>query len=184
MVKTECTVCGREYVYDSCRGHTRARCNSCVANACRYDFKARIVEFLGGACSKCGYDKCLAALVPHHIDPTTKRFSFGNARCRAWARVVEELKKCVLLCANCHAEEHALHQQRVGVHIRKPERITIEWPSRSKLTRMVRDTPLSLIARSLGVSGVAVKKRCKKLGIETRGRGAWAKERATVLRSV
>lgn len=70
--------------------------------------KLQLVEMLGGKCSKCGYDKNLSALHFHHIDPSQKNFKLGmrilsNKRMEF---ILEELKKCELLCANCHAEEH------------------------------------------------------------------------------
>lgn len=71
--------------------------------------KQRIVDSMGGKCSECGYNKCLDALELHHINPETKEFSLGGMRARpkSWSIVVEELKKCVLLCANCHREVEA-----------------------------------------------------------------------------
>ena len=59
----------------------------------------------GGRCELCGYDRCLAALQFHHVDPATKRFALsqeGVSRSLSTARA--EAAKCVLLCANCHAE--------------------------------------------------------------------------------
>lgn len=68
--------------------------------------KARIIESMGGRCNICGYNKCNGALELHHIDPHEKELSFGGIRAnpKAWDKIVEELKKCVLLCANCHRE--------------------------------------------------------------------------------
>jgi 5-methylcytosine-specific restriction endonuclease McrA len=63
-----------------------------------------IAEF-GGACQICGYDRFPGALQFHHRDPQSKAFGIaldGAARSLAGAR--EEAAKCVLLCANCHAE--------------------------------------------------------------------------------
>ena len=62
---------------------------------------------LGGKCSKCGYNKCLEALDFHHdkgnkegmISKLTKDFSKQKS--------LKEVKKCILLCANCHRELHA-----------------------------------------------------------------------------
>jgi hypothetical protein len=34
--------------------------------------KLLLVEYKGGKCECCGYDKCIAALEFHHLDPTTK----------------------------------------------------------------------------------------------------------------
>ena len=68
--------------------------------------KQKAVELLGGKCSRCGYNKCFRALQFHHVDRTSKKFGIAEKGVtRAWALVQEELKKCILLCANCHAEE-------------------------------------------------------------------------------
>jgi hypothetical protein len=70
--------------------------------------KAILVEDAGGACVLCGYDRTPAALQFHHLDPAAKRFHMshaGVARSLAGARA--EAAKCVLLCANCHAEVEA-----------------------------------------------------------------------------
>lgn len=59
----------------------------------------------GGRCSLCGYDRCMRALEFHHLDASTKSFGISvEGSTRAWHRVVEEIRKCVLLCANCHRE--------------------------------------------------------------------------------
>lgn len=73
----------------------------------RRDLKKKAVELLGGKCSSCGYDKSVAALHFHHVKGD-KEFGIAHkGRTNGWKKVVEELKKCVLICANCHAEEHA-----------------------------------------------------------------------------
>lgn len=72
----------------------------------RRKIKKQAVELLGGKCNKFGYDKCLRALQFHHINPALKKFGIAEKGItRAWSEVVEELKKCILLCANCHAEQ-------------------------------------------------------------------------------
>lgn len=65
----------------------------------------------GGCCSKCGYSKCLAALQFHHIDPKNKKFGItaalrGSRNKFSRDEIMEEVKKCILLCANCHFELH------------------------------------------------------------------------------
>jgi hypothetical protein len=74
----------------------------------RINSKKKIVAALGGKCRVCGYDKCHQALHAHHIDPTKKEFGFGAFRAspKSWERAIVELKKCILLCGNCHAEFH------------------------------------------------------------------------------
>lgn len=68
--------------------------------------KERIVQSMGGTCYVCGYDRYIGAMDLHHIDPSTKLFSMGGMRAnpKAWSRIVEELRKCILVCANCHRE--------------------------------------------------------------------------------
>ena len=70
------------------------------------DRKFKAVELLGGKCSICGYNKCLDALEFHHLDPSKKEFAFNKMRLISWPRMIKELKKCILLCANCHRETH------------------------------------------------------------------------------
>jgi predicted HNH restriction endonuclease len=75
------------------------------------------LQYMGGACCRCGYATCEAALVFHHKDPGSKDFSFSERGItRSWQRIKDELDKCVLLCANCHAEVHARQHASVTVH--------------------------------------------------------------------
>ena len=87
------------------------RCKLCRQEqvaAHRRRVKQMLVREAGGSCRVCGYDRCVAALQFHHLDPNEKRFglaSEGFTRSIDSAR--EEASKCVLLCANCHAEVEA-----------------------------------------------------------------------------
>jgi cytochrome c553 len=63
-----------------------------------------LVEEAGGRCAVCGYERCAVALHFHHVDPTTKLFAVNMARGKSLAAYRAEAEKCVLLCANCHAE--------------------------------------------------------------------------------
>jgi hypothetical protein len=81
------------------------RCRSEAVSQRRRRVKAQLVAEAGGACALCGYDRHLGALQFHHLDPAQKRFaiaSVGTALSLDRARA--EVTKCVLLCANCHAE--------------------------------------------------------------------------------
>lgn len=71
--------------------------------------KENIVESLGGKCCICGYNKCLNSLHFHHLVPTEKEFQLGQARGNpiSWDKIIKEVKKCALLCSNCHGELHA-----------------------------------------------------------------------------
>ena len=64
-------------------------------------------EYKGNKCIICGYNKCPRALSFHHIDPKKKDFTLSDrGLTRSWAKILEEIDKCVLLCANCHMEVH------------------------------------------------------------------------------
>lgn len=61
---------------------------------------------MGDKCSLCGYDKARTALELHHLNSDEKEFTVGQCLNRAWDTLHEEIKKCVLVCANCHREIH------------------------------------------------------------------------------
>lgn len=56
-------------------------------------------------CSKCGDDRHYV-LDFHHTNPENKLNTVSNLVYISWKRVEEEINKCVVLCANCHREEH------------------------------------------------------------------------------
>lgn len=101
-----CTICGKAYIYKRKTNTTMKKCNNCAINHRRHELKKRAVELLGGKCSVCGYNKSIKALQFHHIDPSQKSFVISGQHCRSWKKIEEEIKKCILLCANCHAELH------------------------------------------------------------------------------
>ncbi len=71
----------------------------------RKERKQKLIDLLGGQCSKCGYKRCNAALDFHHLED--KNFGISNfGLCRSWEKLVKEVKKCILLCKNCHTEMH------------------------------------------------------------------------------
>ena len=72
------------------------------------------LEFLGGRCVRCGYDRCIEALEVHHLESSEKDFGISaKGYTRSWNRIRTELEKCELLCANCHRETHAKLQLSV-----------------------------------------------------------------------
>jgi transposase len=89
-------------------GYRCAKCGREAVVRRRRKVKAILVDEAGGECSICGYSRCVAALVFHHVSPRDKRFSISERGvARSLARAREEASKCVLLCANCHAEVEA-----------------------------------------------------------------------------
>ena len=71
--------------------------------------KERIVQSFGGKCGICNYSACIDAFDLHHLDPSQKEFSMASIRAwpKSWEKIVNELRKCALLCCRCHREVHA-----------------------------------------------------------------------------
>ena len=90
------------------RGYYRCtKCRSERVAQRRRKVKALLVEYKGGQCEKCGYNKCLAALEFHHLDPTQKDFGIsGNGNTFKLDTMKKEADKCILVCSNCHKEIH------------------------------------------------------------------------------
>lgn len=68
--------------------------------------KRALVAMLGGKCHRCPYSKCIAALDFHHKDRASKSFVISRNLTRSLDVLKAEAAKCILLCANCHREEH------------------------------------------------------------------------------
>lgn len=82
------------YEYQKLRGLTR---------------KLHLIELRGGCCEKCGYNKNLAALDFHHKDPNEKENGLDVRKLSNSSMdwIMKEFDKCLVLCANCHREEHS-----------------------------------------------------------------------------
>ena len=70
------------------------------------EIKKKAIEYKGGICIRCGYNKCYGALKFHHRDPEEKDAMWHQLRLRSWKAIQYELDKCDLLCGNCHDEVH------------------------------------------------------------------------------
>lgn len=107
-----CKFCGAsdpKDFYEVGRKRIKTRCRKCHAkeqvNRFR-EYKRLAVEYKGGKCIKCGYDKCLACLDFHHPDPSQKDPRWRMMRNWTFENVKCELDKCWLVCRNCHGEIH------------------------------------------------------------------------------
>lgn len=61
-------------------------------------------------CLKCGETRSWC-LVWHHVDPNNKTFNIGagTPRIEVREKIIEETKKCVNLCDNCHRDFHHIY---------------------------------------------------------------------------
>lgn len=156
-------------------------------NRWRNRAKHRIVEALGGKCIICGFDKWTESLDFHHINPKEKLFNLSSLGIskgsKNWKSIVEEARKCVILCANCHRAYHSGHAELPETlikfdesfaeyrepkkpKVKKPKKkriqpTKIDWPSIEILHSMLEQSNYSAVGRELGVSDNAVRKHIK-----------------------
>jgi hypothetical protein len=74
-------------------------------NVLKWAKKIKAINYLGGKCDKCGDDN-IFHLVFHHLESSNKEKCINNLKNNRWTIIEKELKKCQLLCNNCHAEVH------------------------------------------------------------------------------
>lgn len=65
---------------------------------------------LSNGCKFCGYNKYAIALEFHH-NGEDKEFNIGS--CQDLEKIKKEMKKCTLLCKNCHAELNEMFSKRI-----------------------------------------------------------------------
>jgi hypothetical protein len=98
--KVICERCGNE------SKDRRKLCGGCRVVLSRQKKKILLIEYKGGGCEICGYNKCVRNLQFHHKDPSKK--DFGISRKQNWniEKLKKEVDKCILVCSNCHGEIH------------------------------------------------------------------------------
>ncbi len=70
------------------------------------DKTIELKNLLGGKCSICGYDKCFYALDFHHTGENKEGNLATIIKDASKQKALKEIKKCILVCANCHRELH------------------------------------------------------------------------------
>jgi 5-methylcytosine-specific restriction endonuclease McrA len=81
------------------------KCSSEFVSKRRKKVKDILIQEAGGKCLICGYKKYRGALSFHHIKPEEKKFNIAKGgNTIAIDKLRKEVKKCALLCMNCHAE--------------------------------------------------------------------------------
>lgn len=104
----ECLICGKKFIPKNKNANQRTCCYDCMPEGhqlMRGEFLAKIKQQRGGTCERCGYNKCIKALEFHHLNPSQKDFTISNDHFKL-KDAIEESKKCILICANCHRELH------------------------------------------------------------------------------
>lgn len=109
------------------KGNLKKPCSYCIEcsrnklqNKKYNEFKSLAVNYKGGKCINCGYNRCIKALEFHHLDPRAKEFNISTILSwrkytnRSEDELKKELDKCVLLCANCHREAHDNYENNLA----------------------------------------------------------------------
>ncbi len=69
--------------------------------------KELIKELKINGCAICGYNRCQHSLDFHHSNPEDKLFRIGLSNIGhnyTIEKIIDEVNKCILVCANCHRE--------------------------------------------------------------------------------
>ena len=98
--------CTRNNVCYHLSPETRIKQNS-LKTKIRNRNKNILVSEHGGACKICSYNKYPVALQFHHLVPEDKKLEISGRTTQNLDKMRKESKKCIMLCANCHAEVEA-----------------------------------------------------------------------------
>tara|TARA_R110000868_G_scaffold307171_1_gene568627 strand:- start:11 stop:946 length:936 start_codon:yes stop_codon:yes gene_type:complete len=94
------------------KGYYSPVCKNCITEKRRSD-KFKAVNYKGGSCIKCGYNKNITVLEFHHLNPEEKEVTPSQLNGKSWEKLKKEIDKCILLCSNCHREEHQRIDDRI-----------------------------------------------------------------------
>ena len=101
-----CPICGRTFHWIK-----NDVCSSCRAAVRRWQNRRQMVSLLGGKCTKCGIDD-IDVLTFHHCTGKKSFNLSNNWQSLSINSLTEEVKKCQLLCFNCHIKHHAPENQK------------------------------------------------------------------------
>lgn len=118
-----CTICHKELpitafgLKNSKTGALRADCKECHSKQVNNAYKKR-KQWVStikaqNKCAKCGEDRSYL-LDFHHIDPSIKDNTVARltSSSSTHEKILREIDKCVVLCANCHREFHYLEKEK------------------------------------------------------------------------
>lgn len=103
-----CKLCFKEFNAKNYANSESRRLKSAERNKARIEKHRSIIhrhKRMYG-CQICG-EKEVCVLDYHHLDPTEKESNIGVILTHAWKTIKKEIKKCVILCSNCHRKHHA-----------------------------------------------------------------------------
>ena len=105
-IEKVCIKCKKQFFYKFGRNSKIDICTNCIARERGILRKQALLEIAGTKCYICGYNRCIKALHFHHLDPKQKEVDIGRSLQGNFNKLVKEIEKTIVLCANCHAELH------------------------------------------------------------------------------
>ena len=114
MLKT-CPSCKKEknikkdFYQTKSKKNGQSFCKGCFSTYCMERWKKRkieMIEYKGGKCSTCKNSFHWSIYDFHHLDKSTKEYSWDKMKSMSEEKCKKELEKCILLCSNCHRLEH------------------------------------------------------------------------------
>lgn len=107
-LQNSCKVCRKEQNHEhyasSEKRRNDVRSRNELSRQRKRDFVRRYKSFCG--CRICG-EKDFVVLDLHHVDPSEKDGNPSTYTMYSMIRLKSEIRKCVVLCANCHRRVHA-----------------------------------------------------------------------------
>lgn len=173
-IEQECQIHGKtKHIYvENSNKYICVKCRSSAVQRKRYNLKHKLVEYKGGKCEICGYNKCDAALEFHHLNPNEKDFGIAyKGYTRNFDECKKEVDKCILVCANCHRELH--ENERNKDFLKTKSNICsfkkIDKINKENVLQMIEDGKnQSEISKTLDISICTLKRFLSKNNIDMR----------------
>lgn len=131
-IRSNCRVCGNELI-----GKQTFYCSLKCKNTVHQSYPAQkkrglerkilLVKMFGGKCFRCGYAINLAGLAFHHLSGKEIKLDMRALSNRKIDPILLVVKKCKLVCHNCHAELHNPELDLAKLSI-EPTALTTELP--------------------------------------------------------
>lgn len=101
--KRTCNLCVGTY-------YAKGLCKKCYDRASLIINRNTVLEYFGEwKCQACGFEGESYQFDCHHVYPSTKLSSPSQMKGMKRQKVVNELNKCEMLCANCHRTYDAIY---------------------------------------------------------------------------
>lgn len=101
-----CNLC---HACNNRRANPTKRANAHVTRA---RIRAAVIAAKDKPCTDCGVKYPYFVMQFDHLDPSQKSFNIGSFSTQSMSQVLEEIAKCEVVCANCHATR--THNERVA----------------------------------------------------------------------